>query len=115
MFVFEIPENPNCEAVELRVFNDLEPPRPVAQVRLEREQGRPQWYAIIGWNLDGTTTSATARKVDDSGEGVVLLITGGTAGLRLQPVDVNHPWDLADRPQWGESFLLIGDPHDLRS
>lgn len=114
MLVLEIAENPNCEAVDMRVFHDLEPPRPASQVRLERQPGQPRWYAVMGWNLDHTTTPATARKVDDSGEGVVLLITGGSAGLRLQPAEAHGPWDLADASQWGEPFLLLGDPSDLR-
>ena len=115
MLVLEIPENPNCEAVEMRVFHDLEPPRPIRQVRFERETGRPLWYAVTGWNLDGTTTSALARKVDDSGEGVILLLSGGTAGLRFQPVELESPWSLGQPDQWGLSFALIGDPNDLRA
>jgi hypothetical protein len=70
----------------MRVFHDLEPPRSIRQVRFEREVGRLRWYAVTGWNLNGTTTPAVVRKVDDSGEGVVLLLSGGTAGLRFQPV-----------------------------
>ena len=130
--VLEIPPNPNCEAVEQRVFNDLTPPTPVARVRLERG-GQPCWCALTGWTLDNAPCPATARKVDDSGEGVVFLITGGEAGLRLQAVDDRAgtipageevstadgpatqpgPWRLDEATQWGEPFLLIADPGDL--
>ena len=115
MFVLEIPDNPNCEAVDMRVFHDLEPPQSIRQVRFERETGRSLWYAVTGWNLDGTTTPALARKVDDSGEGVVLLLSGGTGGLRFQPVELESPWSLGQSDQWGLSFALIGDPNDLRA
>ncbi len=81
---------------------------------MEPEPGTPQWCEIIGWNLDGTTAPATARKVEDSGEGVVMLVTGGSAGLRLQSSAAAAPWRLDDAAQWGVPFLLIGDPHDLR-
>ena len=112
MILLEIPPNPNCEPVEQRVFNDLEPPRPVSRVRLERA-GQPAWCAVTGWTLDNAPCPAVARKVDDSGEGVVLLISGGEAGLRLQPADAATPWRLEAPGQWGEPFLLLGDTEDL--
>ena len=115
MLTIEILPNPNCEAVELRVFHDLEPPRPVTHVRLEPPgAGAPQWYAVTGWTLAGTPAPALARKVDDSGEGVVLLLSGGNAGLRLRPETSQTPWRLEDATQQGAPFLLIGDPQDVR-
>jgi hypothetical protein len=116
MLAIEIPLNPNCEAVELRVFHDLEPPRPVSQVRLERGAAgsAPQWCAITGWTLANTPCPALARKVDDSGEGVILLVSGGDAGLRLKPAGDPAPWAMDQPAQWGLPFLLIPDPSDLR-
>jgi hypothetical protein len=116
MLVIEIPDNPNCEAVELRVFHDLEPPKPVSQVRMEHGPGLtgPQWCALTGWTLAGSPCPALACKVDDSGEGVILLVSGGDAGLRLKPSSDPSAWSL-DRPaQWGLPFLLIPDAGDLR-
>ena len=114
MIVIEIAPNANCEPVEMRVFHDLEPPRVVTQVRLERTAGKPQWCAVTGWQGDATPCPAQARKVDDSGEGVILLLSGGDAGLRLQPTQPPAPWSLKSPAQWGEPFLLISDPQDLR-
>ncbi len=116
MLILEILPNPNCEAVEMRIFHDLEPPRPVSRVRIDRAQdGRGvQWCAITGWLADGTPCPALARKVDDSGEGVVILVSGGDAGLRLQPADRQAPWRLDNPSQWGGSFLLIPDSQDLQ-
>ncbi len=113
MIVIEISPNPNCEAVEMRVFHDLEPPRPVTRVRLERAPGQPEWCAVTGWTLKHTACPASVRKVDDSGEGVTMLVSGGEAGLRLRPADDAAPWRLDDPRQWGSPFLLIGDPRDL--
>ena len=133
MIVVEIPPNPNCEAVELRVFHDLEPPRAVSQVRLER-QGKAQWCRLTGWTLAGKSCPAWGCRVDDSGEGVVLLVSGGEAGLRLQSGDrggtfhaaeevpqqagaaagQQHPWRLEDTRQWGAPFLLLADAQDVR-
>jgi len=60
------------------------------------------------------TCPAQARKVDDSGEGVIMLVSGGDAGLRLQPGGAPAAWSLTNPAQWGEPFLLIADPEDLR-
>ena len=53
MIIIEIPDNPNCETVDMRVFHDLEPPKTVRQVRLERRVGAPEWYAVTGWTVSG--------------------------------------------------------------
>ena len=110
MVLLEIPPNPNCDAVDQRVFNDTGPAAPVTQVKLDRG-----WCAITGWTLDNTPCPATAQKVDDSGEGVVFLIAGGDAGLRLQLAETPTPWRLNNSRQWGESFLLIADSLDLKN
>ncbi len=114
MVVIDIPENPNCEAVEMRVFHDLEPPRQVSQICLEREPGKPQWCEVVGWSLANTAGPVWAQKVDDSGEGVALLIHGGEAGLRLRPMGSREPWQLKNTSQWGLPFLIMTDSADLR-
>ena len=113
--VLEIPPNPNCEAVELRVFNDLEPPKPITHVRVEPPRGgAAQWCAVTGWTLQATSGPALARRVDDSGEGVAILVSGGEAGLRLKPERDATPWGLTQPSQWGVPFLLLPDASDLR-
>lgn len=115
MLAIDIPPNPNCSSVDLRVFHDLEPPRPVDQVRLVPDGAEAaQWYAVTGWSSAGTGVPALARKVDDSGDGVALLVSGGDAGLRLQPADSHSPWRLDDTAQHGAPFLLVPDVSDLR-
>jgi len=113
VIIVEIPPNPNCEAVELRIFHDLEPPRRVSQVRLEHH-GSPQWCRVTGWTLQGSSCPSLGRKVDDSGEGVVLLVSGGEAGLRVQPADHQESWRLDHPAQWGVPFLLLADAQDVR-
>ena len=144
MVVIEIPDNPNCPVAELRIFHDVEPPRSVSGVRLERVPGESKWHDVTGWTLAGQPCPALAQKVDDSGEGVAYLVRGGDAGLRLRPSPgtpdallrkakhrgwatgvpravgerpaAGHPqpWSLEDPTQRGEPFLLIADSGDLR-
>ena len=113
MKIIEIVDNPNCQATE-RVFHDVEAPQPVAQVRLTQANNTPQWYDIIGWSAEGHPCPAWLQKVDDSGEGVSLLIFGGDAGLRLRPTQSSREWSVQDPVQWGEPFLLLGDTEDIR-
>ena len=113
MVIIEIPPNPNCDAVDMRVFHDLEPPRSVSQVRFEREHDAPRWYEVTGWTTSGATTPALAQKVDDSGEGVALLIHGGDAGLRFRPANSKTPWQLHHPEQWGTPFILTTDAADV--
>ena len=113
--VLEIPPNPNCEAVELRIFNDLEPPKPITHVRIEPPGGgEAQWYAVVGWTLEAAPCPAVACRVDDSGEGVAVLIVGGNAGLRMKPERDAAPWGLTQAGQRGLPFLLLPTTADLR-
>ena len=109
MVVVEISQNPNCEPVDLRVFHEVEPPRRVRRVCLEQTPGEPAWYEVTGWTTLGQPCPAVAQRVDDSGEGVALLLHGGDAGLRLRPEDSRTPWDVNDAQQWGVPFLLMAD------
>ena len=113
MIAIEIPPNANCDAVDMRVFHDVEPPRPVSRMRLEREGSASRWYDVTGWTSDGNTQPALAQKVDDSGEGVIFLIRGGDAGLRFRPAGSPEPWRLGRPDQWGLPFLLMPDLADV--
>ena len=114
MVVIEIPPNPNCDAVEMRLFHPVEAPRHVRRVRVEHAPGQPEWLEVTGWNTDGSSCAALAQPVDDSGDGLALLVHGGSAGLRLRRVGEPGPWRLGDAAQWGLPFLLTGDRDDIQ-
>ena len=114
MILIEIPTNPNCASVELRVFHDLAAPQPIHQVQLERHEGQPQWCDVTGWTTAGVPCPALLQKVDDSGDGVAFLVSGGDAGLRLRPAAHQQPWHLEDPRQWGEPLLILADARDAR-
>ena len=114
MIIIEIPPNPNCETVEMRVFHEAGPARQVTHVRLERVPGQLHWYEVTGWTVAGIPCSARAQKVDDSGEGTAFLIYGGDAGLRFRPEGSQPTWQLSDPQQWGESLLIITDINELK-
>lgn len=114
MVVIEIAANANCEAVDLRVFHDLEPARPIRRVRVSHGQEPAQWHEVVGWTAAGQSAPALAQPVDDSGEGVAVLVRGADAGLRLRPAGSNAPWSLEQAQQWGAPFLLLGSTEDIQ-
>ena len=114
MIIIEIEPNSNCEAVDMRLFHDLEPARRVHQVRLEREFGKPQWFDVTGWTQDEKCREALVQKVDDSGDGIALLIHGGDAGLRFRPSASDASWHSGNPDQWGLPFFLTVDMQDIK-
>ena len=116
MLLIEILPNLNCDSVDLRVFHELGPPCQVTHARLDpsADPHGAGWFALTGWTLAGQACPALAHKVDDSGEGVALLVSGGDAGLRLQPEGREAPWRLDDSAQQGVPFLLVADATNLR-
>ena len=114
MLILEIPDNPNCEPVDLRIFNDVEGPRRVRELCVAPFGQQPSWHEVTGWTAEGTPCPALARRVDDSGEGLAVLVYGGSGGLRFRPAGSRQPWRLDDPQQWGLPFLLTTDTQDLR-
>ena len=106
----QIPENPNCQALDGQVFQCRTPARRVTQVRMENEE----WCDITGIDETGNPCAATACLIEDSGEGACYLVVGGAWGLRLKRGG-GAAWALEDREQWGEAFLILGgDGADLQ-
>ena len=112
MVLIEIPPNPNCEPVDMRIFNDVEGPRCVHKLCVAPAGQQPSWHEVTGWTAEGVPCPALARRVDDSGEGLAVLVYGGTGGLRFRPAGSGQPWALSDPNQWGLPFLLTTDTQD---
>jgi hypothetical protein len=110
----QIPENPNCDALDAQVFQCRSASRTVTHVLCEY-QSAMEWCPITGLNENGAPCDATACLIEDSGEGACYLVVGGEWGLRARPPLSEGPWDIGDRTQWGITFLVLsGDGADLR-
>ncbi|HUJ79796.1 MAG TPA: hypothetical protein VLY45_05735 [Nitrospiria bacterium] len=110
-----IDANDNCAEGGSWRFNELEPPRVVARVRLYESAPSGQWFDVVGWSgdPDRPVCGATIRKIDDSGSGVAWLITGGEWGVRLKPVNDRSEWSLRNRRQRGEPYLIVPSITDV--
>lgn len=115
MIIEEIEENPNCRPSDMMRYRETGPPQKVVQIRLYHESTEGKLYWVTGWTdqPEAPTLPARVQPVEDSGSGVAYLLQGGSCGLRFKPVGNNLPWSLDDPSQWGEPFLLLGDPQDL--
>jgi hypothetical protein len=103
----DVQEGPNCSWAVNRMFSALEPPRLVSKVMASDPGGREVMCAVTGWSEKGPVP-AKAALVEDSGEGIVMLVFGGDQGIRLKPADNVEAWDLSSAEQWGEPCLLLG-------
>ncbi len=90
-----------------RMFDLLEDPRQVSRVMAPNPLGEDVWCEVTGWDADGPCPAMAAQS-EDSGEGVVLLVYGGSEGVRLRPADAPGKWALNDATQWGEACLMLG-------
>ena len=112
----EVESNPNCgDSVFLR-FRELGPARPVGQVRVYDRVSTGEWCWVTGWqdNPLAPCRLAVAQPVEDSGAGVGYLVSGGNWGLRLKLLESSEAWNLENPRQWGEAYLLLADPRDIK-
>ncbi len=114
--VLEVESNDNCEASVFVRFKEIEPARPVSQIRIYDRTSQGEWCWVCGWTDHPTHPrgAAFAQRVEDSGAGLAYLVFGGLYGIRLKSVRVEEEWDLASANQWGEPYLLLADASDLR-
>lgn len=107
MFVeVDVLEGANCSLTVNRMFMGLAEPVRVKRIIAPDPFGNEVNCVVTGWSCKGPC-DAFAVPVEDSGEGVVLLLYGGTQGIRLKDMYNEEPWDLGSLRQWGEPCLLL--------
>ncbi|MGP0566242.1 MULTISPECIES: hypothetical protein [unclassified Nitrospina] len=88
------------------MYREMESPREVYAIKYT-VQGSDQPVQVTGWDAEtNAPCPAYACRVEESGDGVALLIYGGTGGLRLKGLDDESAWDLHSAHQWGETHLV---------
>ena len=108
MFIeVDVSEGTNCPLSLTRMFDAREEPQAVAKVVASDPQGKDYMCDVTGWSSEEGPCPAYAVLVEDSGEGVAMLVYGGDEGIRLKPAELGEEWDLASPHQWGEACLLL--------
>ena len=113
LYEVEVYDGENSPLALDRVFDLLENPKPVGRVVTADPTGIDGWQQVTGWDDDGPC-QAMAALAEDSGDGVILLVFGGSQGIRLKPEGDDAPWDLADTGQWGEPCLMLDKATEYR-
>lgn len=113
MILIEVDDNPNCRGVPQMSYAETDPAKRVEKIRLERAGLMVECW-VTGMDKGGVLCPVYSQKVVDSGAGYAFVIYGGTWGLRFQTENpAAHPWDLYNKNQWGEAYLLLGEEADL--
>lgn len=102
----EVEEGENTRTSVGTIYKDVSSPRQAfcAQYELGDEKKTVQ---LTGWdNETQAPCPAWACQVEESGDGVALLIYGGSGGLRIKELDDDSEWDLDSSRQWGVSHLV---------
>ena len=106
LYEVEVNDGGNSPMALDRVFDLLEDPKPVSRVVTADPSGEDGWRQVTGWDDNGPCP-ARAALAEDSGDGVILLVFGGSEGIRLKPDGDDSPWDLTNSNQWGEPCLML--------
>ena len=107
MFVeVDVYQSANCPFSVTRMFDAMENPVPVSRVMASDPEDIDGMCDVTGWSSSGPCP-AYAAHVEDSGDGVAVLIYGGDEGIRLKSVDTHEDWGLDSTRQWGEACLLL--------
>ncbi len=105
MFI-DIESNPNTETRFNMVFRDVSKAREAYCIKyMIGTEDQP--VQVTGWDAENNAPCpAFACQVEESGDGIALLIYGGSGGIRMKPLEDESPWDASSPTQWGETHLV---------
>ena len=108
MFIeVDVTEGANCPMSVTRMFDAMQDPIEVSRVVTSDRQGNDRMCDVTGWSKETGPCPAYSALVEDSGEGILMLIYGGDEGIRLKVEGSEEPWALDSPSQWGEACLLL--------
>jgi len=99
-----------CENVDKSlgmVYKDVSSPREVYCIKYLANGEEEIPMQITGWDGDtGKPCPAYACRVEESGDGMALLIFGGSGGIRMKTLEDESPWNGNAADQWGDTHLV---------
>ena len=102
----DVEANENTHESFSMLYRDVSESREVYCIKYNIE-GEESPVQVIGW--DKKTQSpcpAYACQIEDSGDGIAILIYGGTGGIRIKPLEDNIEWELGAPKQRGATHLV---------
>lgn len=105
MFV-DVESNPNIETGFNMLYRDVSQAREVFCIKYNLN-GAEQPVQVTGWDAESASPCpAFACKVEESGDGMAMLIYGGSGGIRVKPLEDESEWTLNSPNQYGETHLV---------
>lgn len=105
MFI-DIESNPNTDTSFNMLFRDVSKAREAFCIKfMIGTEDQP--VQVTGWDAEtNSPCPAFACQVEESGDGIALLIYGGSGGIRMKPLEDESPWDSSASTQWGDTHLV---------
>lgn len=102
----DVESNGNVNENFSMLYRDVSPSREVYCIKyLINEEDAP--VQVTGWdNETNSPCAAHVCQVEESGDGVALLIYGGSGGIRMKPLEDETEWKLGAPGQKGETHLV---------
>jgi len=102
----DVEANKNTNKSFSMLYRDISESREVFCIKysLGEEESPVQ---IKGWDKEtNSPCAAYACQVEESGDGVALLIHGGSGGIRIKPLEDETEWKIGVPNQRGETHLV---------
>ena len=102
----DVEANENIHESFSMLYRDVSKSREVYCIKYNIE-GEESPVQVIGWVKETQSTCAAyACQVEESGDGVAILIYGGTGGIRIKPLEDETEWELGAPKQKGATHLV---------
>lgn len=102
----DVEANKNINKNFSMLYRDVSTSREVYCIKYQAD-GVDFPVQVKGWDKDtNLPCAAYACQVEESGDGVAILIHGGSGGIRMKPLEDETEWKLGAKNQHGETHLV---------
>ena len=102
----DVEANENTSQNFSMLYRDISPSREVYCIKYNMG-GNESPVQVKGWDREtNSPCAAYACQVEESGDGVAILIHGGSGGIRIKPLEDETEWELGAPNQKGETHLV---------
>lgn len=102
----DIEANENIHENFSMLYSDISKSREIYCIKYNIE-GKESPVQVIGWDRETRSPCAAyACEIEESGDGIAILIYGGTGGIRIKPLEDETDWELGALKQKGITHLV---------
>ena len=102
----DVEANENINKNFNMLYRDISLSREVYCIKYQMNEDNSP-VQVKGWDKEtNSPCAAYACQVEESGDGVAILIHGGSGGIRMKPLEDEAEWKLGAPNQQGETHLV---------